>query len=155
MLDGKFSAILVRDILEMLDDKMIDLISFFEDFRKEIVIPVLNRAFLNPCYSSSHKWIRSNFYRRRLEGETLFGFIRILNKTLSSIVQFIDLNFNSINEAFRNFNNKFFIYSFFEVLNRFNDRINDFFSFCKYVTFLLKFRTNSFSYKNLVNCQKY
>jgi hypothetical protein len=53
---------------------------------------------------------------RRQEGETLFGFKRTLNKPRSSFEQLIDLFFNSITEAFGNSKNKFFIYSFFEVL---------------------------------------
>jgi hypothetical protein len=41
----------MKGILEAFDDKLVDFISFVEDFNKEIDIPVLNRAFLNPCYS--------------------------------------------------------------------------------------------------------
>jgi hypothetical protein len=152
---GSSQLILMKDILEVFDDKSIDFVSLIEDFRRDIILPVLNRLSLNPYNSSSRIWIKSNFYRRRLEGETLFGFLRTLNLPLSSFEQFLDLNFNAINEAFYNSKNKFFIYSFFEVLSRFKDCINDFFSFCKYVIFLLKFRTNSFSSKNSIKCHRY
>jgi hypothetical protein len=99
------------------DDKLIDVISFMEDFKREIILPVLNRPSLNPCISSSRTFIKTNFYRRWLEGEILFGFLRKLNMPLFSLDQFMDQNFNSINEAFYNSKNKFFIYSFFEVLS--------------------------------------
>jgi hypothetical protein len=152
---GSSYLFLMKDILEVLDDKLIDFISFMEDFKRDIILPVLNRPSLNPCISSSRTFIKTNFYRRRLEGEILFGFLRGLNLPLFSLDQFMGQNFNTINEAFYNSRNKFFIYSFIEVLSRFKDCINDFFSFCKYVIFLLKSRTNSFSYKNSVRCQKY
>jgi hypothetical protein len=113
---GSSYLFLMKDILEVFDDKLIDFISFMEDFKRDIILPVLNRPSLNPCNSSSHTFIKTNFYRRRLEGEILFGFLRKLNMPLVLLDQFIDQNFNIINEAFYNSKNKFFISSFFEVL---------------------------------------
>jgi hypothetical protein len=85
LLVGSSHLIFMNNILEVLDDKLIDFVSFLEDFRRDIILPVMKRPSLNPYVSSSRTFIKPNFYRRRLEGETLFGLLNTLYMPLNTL----------------------------------------------------------------------
>jgi hypothetical protein len=73
---------------------------------------------------------------------------------LRSIENFLNGNFIELSSDYSETKIKWHIYTFFEFLGRFKNIMYYFFSFDKYLIFLLKFNLKSLSYINSVWCLK-